>query len=299
MNKEKFTLLAIVFIFFYLLGGGMCSILFPATVTPFLELTCPEGTTPSSEQIRRSSGNGVSLSSRASCAGEAGTPTGRTLGVVGARMLHQSVVSLLLMLVGWVWIRYQSGKSTPPPTPPPGINLEGDMVLRQLISEGKLTEAIKHVREMTGTGLKEGRDYVKWLSYEMKGGANQPGVEEKPVVSLAAAAQDFEVLDWLTKGMKINAIKRVRQLTGIGLKEAKDLVEAIERGEIAIDQPLTPLPPANPAFPITPEQATQDGEIRDLLAQGQKLNAIKRVRELTGMGLKEAKDFVEELERRF
>ena len=32
-------------------------------------------------------------------------------------------------------------------------------------------------------------------------------------------------LDWIKKGMKINAIKEVRTHTGCGLKEAKDAVE--------------------------------------------------------------------------
>jgi hypothetical protein len=37
-------------------------------------------------------------------------------------------------------------------------------------------------------------------------------------------------------------------------------------------------------------------EVRALLAQGQKIAAIKRVRELTGTGLREAKTYVEALE---
>jgi hypothetical protein len=36
-------------------------------------------------------------------------------------------------------------------------------------------------------------------------------------------------------------------------------------------------------------------EIRPLIASGEKIEAIKRVRERTGMGLKEAKDYVESL----
>lgn len=38
-------------------------------------------------------------------------------------------------------------------------------------------------------------------------------------------------------------------------------------------------------------------EVRGLLAQGQKLQAIKLVRQQTGSGLKDAKDFVEAMER--
>jgi len=38
-------------------------------------------------------------------------------------------------------------------------------------------------------------------------------------------------------------------------------------------------------------------EVRGLLAQGQKIDAIKLVRQQTGSGLKDAKDFVEAIER--
>lgn len=37
-------------------------------------------------------------------------------------------------------------------------------------------------------------------------------------------------------------------------------------------------------------------EIRDLIAQGKKVMAVRRVRELTGWGLKQAKDYVDALE---
>src|SRR5690349_3036097 len=40
-----------------------------------------------------------------------------------------------------------------------------------------------------------------------------------------------------------------------------------------------------------------ESELRDMVARGQKIEAIKRVRELTGLGLKEAKDYVELLPR--
>jgi Ribosomal protein L7/L12 C-terminal domain len=51
-----------------------------------------------------------------------------------------------------------------------------------------------------------------------------------------------------------------------------------------------------------PSSSTASGglwqqEVRGLLAQGQKIAAIKLVRQQTGSGLKDAKDFVEALER--
>ena len=56
----------------------------------------------------------------------------------------------------------------------------------------------------------------------------------------------------------------------------------------------TPMPPATPGGPISlPPEV--EAEVRALLAQGQKIDAIKRVREVTRSGLKEAMDFVERM----
>jgi len=93
------------------------------------------------------------------------------------------------------------------------------------------------------------------------------------------------------EGRKIEAIKRFREQTGVGLKEAKDAVEAMERGE-AVEVP--PLPVAAPRR-ITSEMAIDDGELRRYLAGGRLIDAIKRYRELTGLGLKESKDAIESL----
>jgi ribosomal protein L7/L12 len=94
----------------------------------------------------------------------------------------------------------------------------------------------------------------------------------------------------LAQGQKIEAIKGVRELTGLGLKEAKDYVDALQRGGAL---PVLPATAASEAVTASAPQLEQ--EARMLLAQGQKIEAIKRVRELTGWGLKEAKDYVERL----
>ena len=62
--------------------------------------------------------------------------------------------------------------------------------------------------------------------------------------------------------------------------------------------PRTPAAPlAQPASAPAP-QGSDDlaAQVLPLLAKGQKINAIKLVRDTTGMGLKEAKDYVESLE---
>jgi len=45
--------------------------------------------------------------------------------------------------------------------------------------------------------------------------------------------------------------------------------------------------------------SSQDAELLALVNDGKKIHAIKRYRELTGVGLKEAHDAVDELERRY
>lgn len=45
-------------------------------------------------------------------------------------------------------------------------------------------------------------------------------------------------------------------------------------------------------------EAAHDAEIRRFLETGRKIDAIKRYRELSGVGLKESKDAIESLERR-
>lgn len=46
------------------------------------------------------------------------------------------------------------------------------------------------------------------------------------------------------------------------------------------------------------EEENIDEELKDLLREGKMVEAVKRQRQETGMGLKEAKEYVDELERR-
>jgi ribosomal protein L7/L12 len=80
-------------------------------------------------------------------------------------------------------------------------------------------------------------------------------------------------------GQKIEAIKQYRERTGSGLKEAKDAVEALERGE------QLPTPKAI--------LTTVDQDVVSLVREGKKIAAIKLYREKTGVGLAEAQAAVE------
>jgi ribosomal protein L7/L12 len=105
--------------------------------------------------------------------------------------------------------------------------------------------------------------------------------------NITPGAAEAEVRDLLEAGKKIEAIKRVREQTGLGLKEAKDLVEALERG-VAVSIHTHQHPPAGDASDV-------DGAARKLVDSGQLIEAVKLVRDRKNLGLKEAKEYVDRL----
>lgn len=119
----------------------------------------------------------------------------------------------------------------------------GDMIsqakklkeIKQVALGGNQILAIKMYREIFGCGLKEAKDAVDNI------------VAGRPVVftsvqnfpsgfgdidnAVGQAMKIAQVQAELAAGRKINAIKIFREATGCSLKEAKDAVEAMERGE--------------------------------------------------------------------
>jgi len=99
---------------------------------------------------------------------------------------------------------------------------------------------------------------------------------------------ESQIKEIIAKNQKIAAIKLYREATGVDLKDAKDAVEAIERGE--------------PVYFSPPTQANQEidmvleDQIRQLLAKRQKIQAVKIYREAHNCGLKDAKDAVDAIE---
>lgn len=94
-----------------------------------------------------------------------------------------------------------------------------------------------------------------------------------------------DVLASLDEGQVIEAIKRLRAATGLGLKEAKDLIDAHQRGEeVAIA--------AQAAAPAHVPDA-----VRQALAEGNKIEAIRLLRDHEGLGLKEAKERADAIEQ--
>ncbi|MEK7439232.1 MAG: ribosomal protein L7/L12 [Chloroflexota bacterium] len=103
-------------------------------------------------------------------------------------------------------------------------------------------------------------------------------------------AQKLKEVERLAQnGKRIEAIKLYLKITNVGLKEAKDAVESLERGEpfVRLDNVSTTATP----------QAEKMKEVVRLIKEGNKIGAIKVFREATGVGLKEAKEAVEAIER--
>ena len=99
--------------------------------------------------------------------------------------------------------------------------------------------------------------------------------------ALDATPLEHEVIRLLERRQKIQAIKVVRQHTRMGLKEAKDVVEEVERtGRLRLPHQQPP--------PFVAEDVL--GEARRLKHAGRAIDAIKLIRQHTGLGLKEAKD---------
>ena len=95
-----------------------------------------------------------------------------------------------------------------------------------------------------------------------------------------------EIHALIHKQQLIGAIKLYREVTGVGLAEAKLAVEEMARDEFA--KPSSEMQRGND--PI------MDNKIRSLLARRKKVEAVKIYREEHGIGLKEAKDYVDQIE---
>ncbi len=105
--------------------------------------------------------------------------------------------------------------------------------IAQLIRDGRKIEAIKLLRQETDVDLQTAKEAVDRLDAD-------PAFDPlPPVLSPGEVSEDVKKLAWL--GMKIPAIKLLRQQSGLGLKEAKEVVEQL---------------PRNPELPVPNVRAT-------------------------------------------
>jgi ribosomal protein L7/L12 len=114
--------------------------------------------------------------------------------------------------------------------------------VRAALQRGETIEAIKLLRHATGLGLKECKDAIDAYvaghppTLPLRPAAAQHGLPGLP----ASGEVPADVLAVLVRDGKIAAIKLLRERTGLGLKEAKDAIEAVPAARL----PMTAAPAA-------------------------------------------------------
>ncbi|MEP6895701.1 MAG: ribosomal protein L7/L12 [Chloroflexota bacterium] len=100
--------------------------------------------------------------------------------------------------------------------------------------------------------------------------------------------QERQIREFINSDQLIPAIKLYREITGVGLLEAKSAVEALARGE------NVNIPTSSPQSQLN--DPLLESKIKELLAKRNKIEAIKLYREAHKMGLKEAKDVIDQMD---
>ncbi len=125
-----------------------------------------------------------------------------------------------------------------------GVMLEAELrdQVRVLLLQDEKMEAIKLVRDRMGWKLKQSKEYVDEIERWMQ---SLP-TEKEPV-------SDPEIRAFVQRGALVQAVKRVRETTGWGLKEAKEYVDSVAEREGRQDgPPLEGSPPSESSSPRIP-----------------------------------------------
>ncbi|HEX3778685.1 MAG TPA: ribosomal protein L7/L12 [Pseudonocardiaceae bacterium] len=134
-------------------------------------------------------------------------------------MNYQWALLIAAVLIGWIVAARGSGK-------------RAELARRLTVTERKLAQVIKKL-ELTGIDGIAGIDGVDGTGAAQRQPlASNPARQARfgPMADPATASAELgigldEVVAHLHQGRKIQAIKVYRELTGVGLKEAKDAVE--------------------------------------------------------------------------
>ena len=127
----------------------------------------------------------------------------------------------VLRVFGRVWQLWRRRKHPLQPSPTPDQLVTDAMSapdVQQALRTGDRETATRLVQSRTGAPLGVINRHVLTTV--------QVAADDAPIfLTLEEALTDAELLDYAEQGLKIHAIKRYRELTGSGLKDAKDTVE--------------------------------------------------------------------------
>ncbi len=150
-----------------------------------------------------------------------------------------------------------------------------DERIQEALDKGNKIEAIKVYREQTGLGLKEAKDAIEYAQ------ANPDIVGEKKKRA-SYDKPDAGIRDLVEEGRIDEAIEVYQKFAGVDEYTAMDAVADIEHDLRQSE---------------SAEVSDIDDRVRNLALEGKKIEAIKLYCEMTGLGLKEAKDAVEGMAR--
>jgi ribosomal protein L7/L12 len=199
-------------------------------------------------------------------------------------MIEWMLIGILAIAVIVIVYRMRRSASSPEwieqaQRQPPEIdwNAASDPEIGDYLSRGKKIDAIKRYRELTGAGLKEAKDALDYLAAHPQAAGDK---KKAPLLNL----QGEGVRDLVEAGKIDEAVEVYAKFAGVDIYSAKDAVAEIQREPEASDH-------------LSDAASAADPQIVALVQQGKKIEAIKIYRERTGLGLKEAKDAVEQIER--
>lgn len=138
------------------------------------------------------------------------------------------VVIIGAALIAFVIVGTRSARSRVDPTQ---VSIDAALAgqVRELYAAGDKLGAVKMLRAATGLGLADAVRIVDKLGASTKPAGKTGPSMAKPVPgpSVLGPDNEAEVRSLVAGGNKIAAIKLVRSVTGMGLAEAKSLVERL------------------------------------------------------------------------
>jgi ribosomal protein L7/L12 len=186
---------------------------------------------------------------------------------VGIILMAIIIAGILFGMIAWGLANNPDLKATANMAKDIDWDAIADEELQSYLPNNKIN-AIKRYRELTGEGLKEAKDAVEYAIAHP---------EKKGRGGLNANTGGAGVRDLIVEGRVDEAVTVYAAFMGVDEFTAKDAVLELERQ-------------------LTAENRLSDDgmdTVRVLLDAGNKIEAIKQYRLLTGVGLKEAKDAVE------
>jgi ribosomal protein L7/L12 len=199
---------------------------------------------------------------------------------------HRRHCGVSLLVINYILVTIQErreGKTSATPAPM-DWDAANDSQLRDFITAGQKINAIKRYRELTGLGLKEAKDAIEYITLH-------PWEQGEKKGAAPYDTQDAGVRDLIKAGKLDEAIEVYRKFAGVDEYTAKDAVWKIEQDmkyEADAESRLNDEPLDDPS---------RDPYLQSLVMDGNKIEAIKEYRQRTGLGLREAKDAIDALEK--